>query len=311
MKRILLVSDVHLMNHPDDLTEEEIRKQWSPALMLKSWVPLVFPRWVIKVLRRSAQNAIERLRANSVAQKCDCLVTLGDQCHGIAEKGIRGVAGRKVAREFLSRCKGITKERPLFHVPSEHPLGYWDGEDYLPHLKWKGGFPHPAWVIHRDIGGQLCEKAIQNWLDIFGPLWGARVVQGWKLIWFDCDLIRWRERIWKMRHKTLWRLLDEQSDFLYKELVTSERGRVLLFTHRPDVVIGTPFAYHEDRIRAVVFGDYHIQSAAAKKLAAFPSVPWEWWFVPALWGAQFGLGGAGFATLELGEKSARFQTHRL
>lgn len=313
MKRLLLVSDVHLMNDPADLTETEIRKQWSPALMLKEWMPMFLVEQVVSKLRNSSLRVARRLKEKAPSLKCDQLITLGDQCHGIAERGLIGRAGRKVAREFLELMEETTKEGTLFHVPSEHPLGYWEGEDYLPHIKWKNGIPRPGWVIHRDIGGQLECEAINNWRELFGPIWGVQEVEGLKLVWLDCCLFRWQERILQESGLIVLRLLREtQIEFLDQTFRESSPGSVLLFTHRPEAVFQHEmFMIFQDRIKAVVFGDYHRKKTAQHKVAAFPKCPFKWWFVPALWGVQFGLGNPSYAILEIDGVETTFHARSL
>ncbi len=308
--RLLLTGDSHLMNQPDDLTVEELHKQFFPALFNHRWIPKVLVRWVIGALRRSALRTMEKMDAAARRRRDDWHISLGDQIHGIAERGAVGRAGRLCLEDYLARARRFSTHGDLIHVPSEHPLGYWEGEDYFPHLEWHDGRPRFALAIHRDIGGAMNLEAINTWTATMGPLWGAKKVEGFTLVWMTGDFLRWRTQV--RNDPRLSRLAEEQDLFLAQTLEGAEPGSVILFTHRPNVVFedSTLNRFH-DRLHAVVFADYHDARRAAKAIKAFPPHQFETWFVPALWGLQLGLGHCGYATLSLDEGRASFTTYVL
>ena len=312
MRQLVLMADAHLMNDPDELTDREARLQFFPWLMQRPWMPLSFVRWTIRKMRQTSLSCLERFRNDSRVQSADQLVTLGDQLHGIAERGIYGDAGRRVAQDFLERLSGIANRFPPIHVASEHPLGYWEGEDYFPHIEWSDGRPRFALPIHRDIGGRMDLDAVSNWVRYFGQLWSSTDIEDLHLVWIDCDLIRWRDRIERHPDKGFAVRPKQQDYFLEQALSSSACGSVILLCHRLSSVFASPVVMeYQDRLRATVFADFHFQKAADRAIAALPPHSFKTWFVPALWGVQFGVGKPGFATLTIDGDQASFQQHRL
>lgn len=312
MRRLVFMADAHLMNDPDELTDQQARLQFFPWLMQRSWVPISFVRWTIRKMRQTSLVCLDRFRNDPRVQSADQLVTLGDQVHGIAERGIYGEAGRKIARCFLDQIVGVGTAHPTIHVASEHPLGYWEGEDYFPHLEWNGGQPRFALPIHRDIGGRMDLDAVSNWVRSFGQLWSSADIEGLRVVWIDCDLIRWRDRIERHPDKGFALRPEQQDYFLRQALSGSACESVILLCHRLSSVFANSVVMeYQDRLRAVAFADFHFQKAADRAVAALPPHHFETWFVPALWGVQFGIGKPGFATLEIEGDRTTFRQHRL
>ena len=309
MTRFVLISNIHLMNHPDELTEEQLRKQWYPIVMMKRWVPVWLVRLVVRLLRHTSLRAIAKLQRVYPSLQSDGLITLGDQIHGIAERGAEGKAGRSVLGEFLRLCQ--TMGQTLFHVPSEHPLGYRDGVDYFFRPRWGNDLSKILIEITRDIGGDLSEEAMRNWLELAGPLWGMKEVGALRFVWIDCDLFRWKRQIKDSNSAFLQDLLRRQNDFITETLARSGPKQVVLFTHRMNVISEERISDYSGRIKAVVFGDFHAKLKADQELAKFGPVPYEMMFVPAVWGVQFGVGHPGYAILEVEGSDLSFMTKRL
>lgn len=308
--RILLTADHHLMNDPNDLTERQIRTQFTPVITTKRWVPLSFVKWLIAQLRHSALVAMGRMNARAREVPFDFQITVGDQLHGISERGMEASAAEILAKEFLTRTSNWAWGGTLFHVPSEHPLGYWDGEDYIPHIEWKNGWPSFKLAVRRDIGGAMNIGAILNWQKYFGSLWGHKISDGVHLVWITGDFYRWQDRI---DDPVLRGLAHEQNKFLSRIIVDGHPNeRIVLFTHRLNVVYDVPILWqHRAQIHGVVFADYHDPKRATKELAKFPPAPFQKWFVPAIWGVQFGLGNPGYGVLTLDDGRASYQSFEL
>ncbi|MFH1171676.1 MAG: hypothetical protein V1778_04015 [bacterium] len=312
MRQIAACADSHLMNNPEELSAIEARLQHTPYLAQRSWVPLSLIQWAIRKMRRTSLACLDRFRSDPRVQQADQLFTLGDQCHGIRERGIFGEPGRLVAQDFLCRLEGVARRFPAIHVPSEHMLGYWEGEDYLPRIALRR--PHLRFrVIHRDIGGGMDMGAIANWQQLFGPLWGVRDIEGFRIIWIDCDLIRWRRRINEsIDLQGLASLLDQQTQFLDATLSESRPDSVILLSHRLSSIFADLTILHfQDRLRAVMFADFHVQKEADRGIATLPSHSFATWFVPSVWGVQFGKGDPGFATLTIDGRDTMFRQHLL
>lgn len=308
MERLLLFGDAHLMSNPSDLSEQEQRVQWQPTLTKR--LPKAWRTKILQAGREASLRALSTLRGHAAQHRCDMLVTMGDQCHGIGDRGLESDAAAHTANEFLEFCRGTTKRGPLFHVPSEHLLGYWEGADYYPTIRWRNGRPRVNLrEVRREIGGGMNPRAIENWRRVFGPLWGVRDVEGFRLVWVDYDLIRWQERFRVTDNKEMLGLYDEQKAFLRKTLDESAPQSVILFSHRPDAAFQSVEIYsHHDRLFAVIFGDLHTSDRAHRHLERFPYRTFHWWFVPALCGLFFGYGPAGYAVLTINQHLARFRT---
>jgi len=308
--RVLLTADHHLMNDPNDLTEHQIRTQFTPVITTKKWVPLSFVKWLISRLRHSALVAMARMNARARKETFDYHVTVGDQLHGISERGMEAPAAKTLAWEFLAWTSSWAWSGSLFHVPSEHPLGYWDGEDYIPHIEWKNGWPSLKLAIKRDIGGAMNIGAILEWEGWFGSLWGEKFVNGVHLVWITGDFFRWADRIDDPALQELARQQDEFLKYVFNNENPSDG--IVLFTHRLNVAYDVPILWqNRNRIRAVVFADYHDPKRAAKAVAGFPAAPFQKWFVPAVWGVQFGLGNPGYGVLTLNNGRADYQSFDL
>ncbi|MFA6198054.1 MAG: hypothetical protein WC734_02745 [Patescibacteria group bacterium] len=262
--------------------------------------------------------------------KFDSVITVGDTIHGVEERGGHGLAGRAVMAELLSYLPRLAK-RVLFQVPSEHELGYWDGVDYFPHVKWWPfrfivwlirlliGHPHPfprlTWnslvprpglILQREIGGRYDPDAITQWLERVGPLWGSTVVEGWTFVWLDCDLIRWREKFYRLNNSYYLDLMRRQDEFLQQVLMDAPIGRVVLFTHRVSVMIDPVLRRFWYTIHAVTFGDAHFAAQARRDVAALGLIPFKTWFIPAAWGFQCGIGHPGYATINVTPEAVTF-----
>lgn len=298
------------MNDPNDLRNDQARTQFTPVITTKRWVPLSFVKWLISKLRHSALVAMGRMSARARKVNFEYQVTVGDQMHGIAERGMEAPAAEILAREFLAWTSGWAWGGSLFHVPSEHPLGYWDGEDYIPHIEWKNGRPSFKLAIKRDIGGAMNIGAIQNWEKWFGSLWGQKFVDGVHLVWITGDFYRWQDRIDDPALQQLSRWQDEFLSHVFTDGNPNER--IILFTHRLNVAYDVPILWqNRDRIQGVVFADYHDPKRAAREMAKFPPAPFKKWFVPAIWGVQFGLGNPGYGVLTLDDGRASYQSFEL
>lgn len=297
------------MNDPKDLTDEQVRKQFFPVLFNKSWVPVGLVRWVIRRLRTSALRTLNKMDdVAHLTKTCDYHITVGDQVHGIQERGAIGEAGRQLLIEFRVLTRRFATAGKLFHVPSEHPLGYWEGEDYFPH--WDRKHKRFGVAIRRDIGGRMNLEAIENWQREMGPLWGHKEVEGLHLVWLTGDFFRWRRYVRDI--PALSELWKQQEDFLEQTLSSVPDQSVILFTHRPGVVFDDPrLQRFQEKLRAVIFGDYHDTRRAEKAIAKFPPHRFALWFVPALWGMQFGLGHCGYAVLTLDNGQASFKERKL
>lgn len=312
VQRILCLADVHLMHDPQFLRPDQLRWIWQPTLTDHRWVPLPLLRAVTHYFRRTAFMGFtgtgEWLRSNP----CDGLITVGDQLHGVQDRGIDGVQGRLVAAEFRALCDGLGVPT-LFHVPSEHPLGFWDGEDYYPTLVWKHGLPQVMGkpVRHGRKGGALNAGAIQNWLAVFGALWGSCQVEGLTFVWLDCDLLRWHDRIVASRDLVLINLLGQQRSFLHVMLGEASKGSVVLFTHRLEYAYSDPVNQFTNRLHAVVFGDYHDARRAQKMVARYPDLDFHRYFVPALWDILPSRRTQGFGVLTVDGTRTAFQSYNL
>lgn len=296
----IVLSNCHLINRADDLSPTQLRLQWFPYLMARDWIPPPLVRWVADKLRRTSLQAFARLAKHLALSgvEYDYLATLGDQVHGIAERGIYGEAGRKVMREFLELCRPLARAT-LLHTPSEHPLGYPEGVDYVPNVRWGNGRPRISIEMPRDIGGRMDPEAIANWQELVGPLFGSTEVMSWKFIWLDCDLFRWRSQAHYSKDGFLMRLIAEQDAFLERELADGTSGRIVVCSHRVNVVDHPIFMAHADRIYAVIFGDFHYKKMAERGLRQHGPFPFQTWFVPALWGFQFGVGKSGYGAMRI------------
>lgn len=310
MTRLLLVSDIHHLNNPNDLTADQLRKQWYPSFMMKSWVPLPFVQRVVASLRNSSLRSIQRLKEKAARFDCDLFVTLGDQFQGIAERGIEGTAGRKLTQEFLRLFQGMARGDAI-HVPSEHCLGYWEGEDYFPYLKWERGFLRLKFIYPREIGGQLSEEAISNWIELIGPLWGMQEIGNFKMVWMDCDLPRWEERITTSSSLALKLLLRDQREFLYGLMHNADLRSVILLTYRPDAVFQEPaIRNYTGKLKAVVFSHHHFDIVARNSLRNLSPHDFPFWFVPSL-SREFVIGIPRFAMLEINGSATNFQVFSL
>ncbi|MBU2214294.1 hypothetical protein KJ996_06715 [Patescibacteria group bacterium] len=293
------------MNNPDDLTSEaEVRKHFFPSLMMRRSVPLTIVRKVINWERNSSLSALRKLAIEASKDQPDMLVTLGDQLHGVSERGIAGDAGHKVACEYRTLTNSIS-ESDSIHVPSEHPLGYWDGEDYVPHVSIESGMPRLRLAYKRDIGGALNIQAIRNWQSVMGPLWGVREVEDLRFLWFTGDFLRWKHRL----DSRLRQLHEEQRAFVESTLRESEPKSVVLLTHRLQLGLQETQGFH-DRLSAVAFADCHFESAAKKVMSAYKNVPFDLCFVPALW-SEFGVDQPKYGIMEIQGGKISYRIHKL
>lgn len=293
--QILLTSDHHLFNDPADLTPVQMRQQWFPWLLTRRWFPQREVEVIVHHLYISSWRAMRRLQ-EAVRDRFDFHVTLGDQVHGISEHGIVGEPGLKIARGFLRASRSLSRSGDLFHVPAEHCLGYWEGEDYFPHLEWRGGWPRFALALRRKFEGAMNMEAVANWLSLFGPLWGVKRVGHYQFVWLCSDFFRWRDRL----TGELLQLAQEQDEFIRQTLGRADMANAVLFLHRAEYVFDDPvLRRYQSRLRAVVFGHYHHPRVAAKLLARYGRPEFDLWFVPAVWGTQFGVGQPGYAVLTI------------
>lgn len=164
--RIGLFSDLH---YSIDSQPEE--HKWFPAVydLLSriniSWAEKFLGFWD-KLTQRWAAVTLKKMGR----QKVDFFINLGDTTPGIDEEGLTTNKAVWQAREALKRIQSFINEKPVYHVPGNHDVGYFSN---FPGAQRKG----PS-----DI-------SCQNHEAIFGPAWQMVVVKGIRFVFLYSYLL--------------------------------------------------------------------------------------------------------------------------
>lgn len=261
--RIGLFSDLH---YSIDSQPEE--HKWFPAVydLLSriniSWAEKFLGFWD-KLTQRWAAVTLKKMGG----QKVDFFINLGDTTPGIDEEGLITNKAVWQAREALKRIQSFTNEKPVYHVPGNHDIGYFSN---FPGAQRKG----PS-----DI-------SCQNHEALFGPVWQTKVVKGIRLVFlYSYPLIRPESEFEDQPY--LRKIKKDQEMFLkYKLAETTEP--LILFLHDPLALLKIyprlkPFQY---RLICVVAGHVHssllgrllkwrYKELRELKAVVVPS-PWGW-----------------------------------